>query len=490
LIDLDKIDKIIKYLQRINASERYPLTDLGSRQLFADLLKNVSRYNVTKKDFMFYENGVWQRDYEGLKTANLIADIALALSMYGRGLENPDTYTKHYNKWLDNTQRPRLQKDIRSVYQCCDDDFDKDVNILNCKNKTLRLNNDGTVEVLEHSSKLMLTKQANVIYEPDVVSQLWLDTYTDIMQSDKPNMRYLQKLLGYSCTGYTEIEKMWLLYGSTSRNGKSTLLETIVHMLGNYAVAIKAEALAERVNADGRSANPEVIKLKGAYLAIAPEPEKGMSLNGGMTKQLTGGDTFSARALYQEETSFKPRCKLLMNCNYLPIISDMTLFESDRMCVIPFTKHYAENERDTTLKTRLVQPQELTGILNWCLTGWQMYRQEGLSPSDSIKIAVSNYRQGNDKYQNFLDDCFFSSTGNNVSIKVAYEVYEKWCSSNGYSIENKTSFSNEIKNRNMYKASGTIRGKTVRNIIPNIDIISEWQPAPITPFKGRATCAK
>ena len=78
---------------------------------------------------------------------------------------------------------------------------------------------------------------------------------------------------------------------------------------------------------------------------------------------MTGRDTISARFLHQSEFQFTPCFKLICNTNYLPIVSDTTIFKSDRVQVISFDRHFTESEQDKTLKNKLSTGSALSGIL-------------------------------------------------------------------------------------------------------------------------------
>ena len=56
-------------------------------------------------------------------------------------------------------------------------------------------------------------------------------------------------------------------------------------------------------------------------------------------------------------------------------------------------------------------------------------------------------------------------TGKNSSVKEVYELYDKWCNDNGFGVENKGNFIAELKSKGVYANSGTVDGKTVKNIV-------------------------
>ena len=55
---------------------------------------------------------------------------------------------------------------------------------------------------------------------------VWLDFLNDIFAGDKAVIRYIQKALGYSLTGSTREQIMFILFGK-GRNGKSILLKRL-----------------------------------------------------------------------------------------------------------------------------------------------------------------------------------------------------------------------------------------------------------------------
>ena len=78
----------------------------------------------------------------------------------------------------------------------------------------------------------------------------------------------------------------------------------------------------------------------------------------------------------------------MINTNYLPTITDDTVFSSGRINVISFDRHFEPQEQDKDLKNRLRDKQELSGILNWCIEGLQLYRKEGLKPPAAVQTAT------------------------------------------------------------------------------------------------------
>lgn len=156
-----------------------------------------------------------------------------------------------------------------------------------------------------------------------------------------------------------------------------------------------------------------------------------------------------------------------MTANNAPRVNDMTLFESDRIHVIPFNNHVDINERDLGLKDRLSLPESLSGILNWCIAGLERFNKEGLVPSGICLAATAAYQAESDKIHAFVTDCFITAEGEGVAGSTAYKVYQQWCQESGYQAEGKQALFRELRERKLMVDSATIKGKTQRNVLPD-----------------------
>ena len=292
--------------------------------------------------------------------------------------------------------------------------MDKDLFLFNCLNGVLNL---ITFEFLEHSPDYLMSKQANVFYVDSKASgKEWEKFINEVLEkNNQDKIKYLQKLLGYSLTGGTKEESCYLLYGSTTRNGKSTLVETFAHMLGNtdgYALNMRPETLAQKANTDRQQASGDIARLAGCRFLNASEPPKRMVFDVALLKTLLGRDSITARHLHQSEFQFIPVFKLFMNTNYLPVINDPTLFSSGRLNVVAFNRHFGPEEQDKGLKDRLKEKDNLSGLLNWCLDGLKAYYAEGAIPPLDVVNATKQYEEDSDKIGSFIGECLIESDKN------------------------------------------------------------------------------
>ena len=236
-------------------------------------------------------------------------------------------------------------------------------------------------------------------------------------------------------------------------------------VLGDYSATIPPEILAQAKNSNGEQASPHMAKLAGIrFLNIAELPQQ-MLLNGSFFKTLTGGEKISTRKLYANPFDYKPQFKIVFNTNYLPLVTDNKLFDSDRVRIITFDRHFSDTEQNKNLKRELQEPEILSSILNWCLQGLNDFKQLGECPPDSVKAATKEYEHEFDKILQFVDDCLIPDNTKNVSASEAFKKYCEWCRSRNFAAEGKTAFFDGLKTHNLWRKQGTVDGKTVKNIV-------------------------
>ncbi len=448
----------IRNLDPANNPAYKKLDGISLSRLFSDVTKDIIRYNVTQKAWNVYDGMVWKPDLESMETERIAKIFTDAMYIYSGDAD--ESWKTAAAKLGNRKNRVALIQDARDFNYISADMLDKNDNLFNCQNCVIDLN---TFKVIEHSPDQLLSKVSRAVYDPDASSADFEKFIDEIMDGDQEKSRYLQKTMGMCLTVNTEQEEFYLLYGSTTRNGKSTLLETISYMLGDYSLTMTVETLAQ-TKRDSRNASGDLARLKDVRMVTAAEPPKRMLLNVELLKSLVGRDTITARHLYEREFQFIPCFKLLINTNYLPVVTDDTLFKSDRVKVISFDRHFDESEQDKSLKGRLRSDDNLSGILNWCLEGLRLYRSEGLNPPASVIKATEQYRTESDKIGLFFTEVMVPSD-HNTTGKDVYQAYARWCKANNYGTESKKNFFSDLKSRNLLHDTGTVNGFTAFNVV-------------------------
>ena len=360
----EDFNDILTKLQEINPEDNkvYLNGDLGNGRLFADVFKEVLRYVPERKMWFFYDGIKWTKDTGTLKTMELCKDLALSLIQYAGAIRNEAKRSyavKLWNQWSTRRCREICIKEAQSVYPIPMAEFDKNIYLFNCRNGTLDLKH-GIFR--EHSADDYITKVSMVDYDPLAKSERFNSFVDKIMSSDKEKTLFLKKSLGYAVTGETKYECMFFLYGETTRNGKGTLMESVLSVMGDYGKAVRPETIAVKSNPNSSQPSEDIVRLAGIRFANIAEPRRGLCLNAAQVKSMTGNYTLNARFLHENSFDFKPQFKLYVNTNYLPIISDMTIFTSGRVQIIPFDKHFEEDEQDKTLKEEFSKDEVKSAI--------------------------------------------------------------------------------------------------------------------------------
>lgn len=454
-------------------------SDMGNARLFGEIYKDRHRFSTTARDWMQYDGKRWRDDGEGMAVRNNAKTFAKALMRYAVEVDESGAFAKQVAPLSSLRGRENLIKDARDEHFFSGEDFDTQDDLLNVQNGILDLSGDEP-KLLEHDPDILVSKICNASFDPSAKAERWGRFIEEITEGDGGKADYLQRVMGLTLTGNTSEKAFFILYGPKTNNAKSTFIETIAFVLGSYATSIRPETLAQK-QADSRSASPDIAKLAGARLVNAPEPAKRMIIDASLLKMLTGGvDEVTARRLYQAEFSFRPRAKFFLSTNHLPTITDASIFASDRVRVVPFTRYFRPEERDKHLFKKL--QAERDGILLWMIRGLGKYKREGLAPPKAIAEATEQYRRDSDKIGRFLGEVLTRTPGENMAAGGAYEAFSRWCSDGGYGTESKSSFFADLQERGLFAERATVDGKTVKNVLMGYSNIAKFVDAGKTPF--------
>jgi putative DNA primase/helicase len=293
---------------------------------------------------------------------------------------------------------------------------------LNVANGTLDLK-AGTLH--PHRREDLLTKLTPIRFEPAASAPSWDAFLLGIFDGDTGLIRFVQRAVGYSLSGSTREQVLFLAHGSGA-NGKSTFLETIREAAGEYAQQAPPEMFLEQRAGTIRN---DVARLPGARLVTAVETGEDRRLAEPLVKQLTGGDMVAARHLYRDYFEFGPQCKAWLATNHRPEIRGTDEAIWRRIRLIPFTVTIPEDERDPNLLETL--RAELPGILAWAVAGCLDYLQHGLGAPEAVTAATAGYRADMDVIGTFLDECCVLGTHARAKAVDLYQTYITWADAAG-----------------------------------------------------------
>jgi putative DNA primase/helicase len=250
----------------------------------------------------------------------------------------------------------------------------------------------------------------------------WKRFLMAIMGGNEELVAFLQRAVGYSLSGSIQEQKMFICYGKGA-NGKSTFMDAISYIMGDYATTTPVDTFINR--REGSIPN-DLAALAGVRLVTCSEGTEGGVLEEGLIKLVTGGDPIAARFLGKEFFHFIPAFKLWFLTNHKPIIRGSDEGVWRRPLLIPFTVTIPKEQRNRDLPKIL--REEACGIMQWALEGLKEWRRIGLAPPLVVTQATDAYREEMDVLADFLADCCeVDENGLQVSRASNKEVYARYC---------------------------------------------------------------
>lgn len=470
-ITSEEISKKMFYIKSIHPetpyqenSTGYSWDEAGMADLFSECYQNNTRYCPEAKSWYTYDGGRWQKDVGSLLVSSKIKEFVRLMALYCGEIpdeEKRKQYMGFVSKMGDRRFRDRMMKDAADSMTIAAAEFDTHPYLINCKNGTYDLE---TMTFREHDWKDFLTMQTNFDYTmQEVTCPRWEQFIKEVTQDNKDKADYLQRALGYSILGTGKEECMFILHGKTTRNGKSTMLDAIQHLLGDYSTVAPVELICRNERQkNAEAANPVLARLKGKRMVTMSESDTAGKLDEATIKQYTGGEDITARELYQSAITFKPQFTMWLSCNDLPAVKDKSLFASDRVRVIEFNRHFSDEEQDKGLKDYFETPEAMKGIFTWLVAGYFKYRRFGLKMCDDMKKVIKQYEKDNDLVLQFLEEKCEGTDEGYTKAKTLYDNYKIWCKSNGYYVCSMKKFNAELTTHpEWYHEKSLIAGVTV-----------------------------
>lgn len=402
-------------------------TDITNRDYFLKAYRDVVRYCHSWNKFLLWNGTNWSIDNRGMVESMCLDFVH---KMY-RGLrfitdlQLQRDFERHLKKSESFRRIQALVGTLKMTQEITitEDEMDKDIYLLNIKGLTLNLK---TGKGREPNPKQLLTKRSNFIFDKAAKCPTWDMFLMQIFDKDISLIHYIQKVMGYSLSGDISEQCMFILWGGGA-NGKSTFLNTIQKLMGDYACSANIETFMKK-RADHSN---DLARLKGMRFVTTSEVEQGQAISESLIKIATGEDEITARFLYGEYFSFVPTFKIFMATNHMPKIrgSDNGIWR--RIKMIPFNVTIPPEQRDKNLTEKLLA--ENSGILNWLLQGYVYWKKEGLGDEPpAIKNANEDYRLDMDVVGTFINDCIDLDASHTwrLHTTLLYNTYIKWCSKN------------------------------------------------------------
>lgn len=296
-------------------------------------------------------------------------------------------------------------------------------------------------------SKLTMQLGKGVKWEPEAKAVRWRRFLDEIFLGDQELIEFVQMACGYCLTGSVQEQVMFVCLGEGA-NGKSTFLGVLYRLFGDYATntpftTFDARSRSEQTN--------DLARLKGKRFVTIVETSEDSYLAEEKVKQATGDDPLTCRFFYKEFFEYMPQFKIWMAANRMPGIKGVDWGIRRRLVVIPFERIFDKGERNDRLKEELLG--ELSGILQWCLEGLEMWKAGGLRDRMPKRVTevVEKFREETDLLGQWLDEEVEKVDGEWGKAVELYAAYVEWMRARGCFVKNVTNWGRDLTSKGFEK---------------------------------------
>lgn len=425
-------------------------TDMGNGARLARAVEGRAAYAGEVKSWYIYDGQRWAIDKTGeiVRIAKSVVE-----SIYEEAAEIEDEEER--SALLAHAKRSQSSRAINAMITMAEsecfiqmDVFDTNPNVLNLNNGIFLLDK---WDFIPHSPEHMRTKIARANFDSDAECPTWLAFLDQITDGNEELIDFLQVVAGYTLSGNIVERCIFILQGSGA-NGKTTFVNALSYMLGDYALATPIDTLMVKPSGGGSS---DIARTMGARLLSTSEGENNQRLGESLVKRITGGDPVVARLLYKDFVEFVPQFKLFLSTNHVPSIKGTDDGVWDRIKLIPFQTRIEAAERDKNLSEKL--NAEINGIMWWALQGYSYWQDGGLVLPDIISKSTTEYREQMDVLGGFIEEYCEVTTNGKISSGILYAAYCEWADASGEFKHGKKALGTQLKERGYknHKSNGT-----------------------------------
>ena len=416
-------------------TDRSELTEARIAKAFENWLSGKAVFVIETKDWMLWNGNHWELDQRHsiyLLAYEFIREIKASLFERGSHRDAAGLSIFESLRKLENiTRLASINCAVSKV------DFDVDPFLLAAGDTWIDLQ---TGLKIEPNPNQLISKWIETPYRSDAECPQFIRFLEQIFEGDAELIRFVQKAIGYSLTGSTAEQCLFIMVGDGA-NGKSTFINLINNLLGSYGTTAAAQTLI--ANGKGSSIGDDLVDLVGARLISVSETEEGQSLAEAKIKQMTGGDTLKGRPLYGTYVQFMIIGKLWLATNSLPQINNTDFGIWRRIMAIPFHRTFSADQQDKSLGQKL--QAELPGILKWAVDGCLAWQEEGLNPPSIVQAQINEYRTQMDSIMQWVQDECTLGLGKTYQASKLYSLYRDWCGASGRKAQSASSFKRSLE---------------------------------------------
>jgi putative DNA primase/helicase len=403
----------------------YPVNDLDRAARFVQELKHEALYISTWKQWVIWDGKHWGRDITGGEIMRRAMNMPKILEAEAAAITDSGLHKKAMMSAIMAGNEERLTKMVKLARSFPEVDksemvFDQNPWIIGVQNGVVDLK---TQSFRDAKLEDYVLRKMNVEYDPVATCQPWLDALkTSLPNPDVRN--FVQRAIGYSITGNVS-EQVWFFCWGHGQNGKSTFVETVSDIMGDYAHKAPAKLFLQ--NKHGTSPEGSIAQLNGRRFVVGSEIPESAQLAEGLIKDLASDDRLSGRLLYENDQTFVPTHHLFLSGNVKPVIKSTDLGTWRRIKLIPFDVTIQNRDLDIKKKLRAVSP----GVLNWMLEGCRQWQTSGLQAPPEVEVATADYKEEEDLVGQFISEVCIIDGTECIPKGDLYAAFKAWAILNG-----------------------------------------------------------
>lgn len=422
--------------------------DVGNAERIVALQGEVLRWVPSAKTWARYDGGRWVMSEDGgelaaLGTVRRLWDLEAGLYAAEPAGEAKKSQRELFSEWLDKQHSARALSAAARVTRISgklnaeEKDFNAHPMLLNAPNGVVNL---ATGQLEPHDPSLLLSLRTRVEFDAAARAPRWLRFLEEVVP-DLEMRNYLQRIVGYTITGSTDEQAMFVHHGVT-KNGKSVFLKVMEAMLGDYSQVVPPTTLLTKRNEQHPA---EIARMKGKRMLQMSETPNGARLDEALIKRLTGQESISGRLMNENWSEFRIDGKIHLVTNHLPHIgSDPATHR--RLHTFNWSVTVPEDRRDAGLADRMIA-NELPGVLNWAVQGALEWQKHRLSPPAAAQMDADDYFSSEDEFGEWLEERTMKSSSAWTKTDRLYLNYNEWCKSMNQKAMSKIAFSRELSRR-------------------------------------------
>ena len=388
-----------------DAATGLELSDAGNGRRFAARFGHRLRF-VDELGWLGWDGRRWAP----VGTTELLSlGTAVVRSLYQEAAQTEDGVRRraladHARRSETRSRLLAMAAHAERLLRCRLSEVDADPLLFNVRNGTLDIR---TGQLLPHEPGRLITRLAGVTYDPGARATRWSEFLKCVTEGDRELAAYLQRVVGYLLTGDASEGVFFVILGPPG-SGKTTFIRTVKRLLGDYAWPADPGALLRGLNRPG--------VLAGVRLVAVDQPAADVRLAERVIRHLAG-----------RRGGMAP--KLVVAAERPPALgaADPELWQAAR--IIPFGRPLRPEEQDPHLPEKLAF--ELSGILNWALTGAGLWLRHGLGTARRVDEATAAYHSRMDVLTAFLEDCCLRDPLGRIPAGLLYQAYRAWCARTG-----------------------------------------------------------